>query len=133
MSYLWVIIQIRPNRFEQWFEWDKFVPTRSEPYRRLRLGALHETADRKDTKQRVRELTDGRGADVVVDVSSYATDPVAESLDYVAPGGTIVLDTRSMFSPMHGALCVVRSVCCTALVRTGGRTGRTVRPLWFGV
>ena len=53
----------------------------------------HATIDveHEDTKRRVRELTDGRGADVVVDVSSYATQPVAESLDYVAPGGTIVL------------------------------------------
>ena len=38
----------------------------------------------ENTKQRVRELTDGRGADVVVDVSSYATEPVAEALDYAA-------------------------------------------------
>jgi threonine dehydrogenase-like Zn-dependent dehydrogenase len=47
--------------------------------------------DNEDTRQRIREITDGRGADVVVDVSSYATLPVAESLDYVAPGGTVVL------------------------------------------
>ena len=47
--------------------------------------------DNENTKQRVRELTDGLGADVVVDVSSYATKPVAESLDYVRMGGTIVL------------------------------------------
>jgi threonine dehydrogenase-like Zn-dependent dehydrogenase len=45
----------------------------------------------EDAKQRIRELTDGRGADVVVDVSSYATEPVAEALDYAAVGGTIVL------------------------------------------
>jgi len=47
--------------------------------------------DNQDAKQRIRELTDGRGADVVVDVSSYATEPVAESLDYAAVGGTVVL------------------------------------------
>jgi len=47
--------------------------------------------DNENTKQRVRELTDGAGADVVVDVSSYATKPVAESLDYVRMGGTVVL------------------------------------------
>ena len=47
--------------------------------------------DNENTKQRVRELTDGVGADVVVDVSSYATKPVAESLDYVRMGGTVVL------------------------------------------
>ena len=45
----------------------------------------------ENTKQRVRELTDGRGADVVVDVSSYAVEPVAESIDYARIGGRIVL------------------------------------------
>jgi threonine dehydrogenase-like Zn-dependent dehydrogenase len=47
--------------------------------------------ENEDTKRRVRELTDGRGADVVVDVSAYATAPVADALDAVRPGGTIVL------------------------------------------
>jgi threonine dehydrogenase-like Zn-dependent dehydrogenase len=47
--------------------------------------------DNENVKQRVRELTDGLGVDVVVDVSSYATRPVAESLDYVRMGGTVVL------------------------------------------
>ncbi len=47
--------------------------------------------DNENVKQRVRELTDGQGVDVVLDVSSYATTPVAESLDYVRMGGTVVL------------------------------------------
>jgi threonine dehydrogenase-like Zn-dependent dehydrogenase len=47
--------------------------------------------ENEDARERIREATDGRGADLVVDVSSYATAPVAEALDYVAPGGTIVL------------------------------------------
>jgi 2-desacetyl-2-hydroxyethyl bacteriochlorophyllide A dehydrogenase len=56
------------------------------------FGADHAIdVDNENVKQRIRELTDGRGADVVVDVSSYATAPVAESLDYVAPGGRVVL------------------------------------------
>jgi threonine dehydrogenase-like Zn-dependent dehydrogenase len=33
--------------------------------------------ENENTKDRVNELTDGRGADVVVDVSSYATEPVS--------------------------------------------------------
>ena len=37
------------------------------------------------------ELTDGRGADVVVEVSANAPEPVAEALHYVATGGRIVL------------------------------------------
>jgi len=54
----------------------------------------------EDAKRRIRELTDGRGADVVVDVSSYATAPVADALDYVAPGGTVVLAGVKGFKPV---------------------------------
>ncbi len=56
--------------------------------------------ENEQTKRRIQELTDGRGADVVVDVSSYATQPVAEALDYVAPGGTIVLAGVKGFKPV---------------------------------
>ncbi|MEE2673157.1 MAG: zinc-binding dehydrogenase [Myxococcota bacterium] len=58
--------------------------------------------DNENTKQRVRELTDGLGADIVVDVSSYATKPVAESLDYVRMGGTIVLAGVKGFREIPG-------------------------------
>ena len=53
----------------------------------------HATIDvqNENPRNRIRELTDGRGADVVVDVSSYAVEPVAESIDYVRMGGTVVL------------------------------------------
>jgi len=44
-----------------------------------------------DALARVREMTAGRGADVVIEVTSYSTAPVAAALDYVRPGGTIVL------------------------------------------
>jgi threonine dehydrogenase-like Zn-dependent dehydrogenase len=47
--------------------------------------------ENENAKQRVLELTGGRGADVVVEVTAYATEPVAAALDYVAPGGTVVL------------------------------------------
>jgi len=47
--------------------------------------------ENENARERIREETGGRGADVVLDVSSYATAPVAEALDYVALGGTIVL------------------------------------------
>ncbi len=56
--------------------------------------------DNEDAKQRIRELTDGHGADVVVDVSSYATKPVADALDFVAPGGTVVLAGVKGFKPV---------------------------------
>jgi threonine dehydrogenase-like Zn-dependent dehydrogenase len=47
--------------------------------------------ENEDAKRRILELTDGLGARVVVDVSSYSTRPVAESLDFAAAGGTVVL------------------------------------------
>ena len=65
------------------------------------FGADHTIdVENENAKQRIRELTDGRGADVVVDVSSYATKPVAESLDYVRPGGTVVLAGVKGFKPV---------------------------------
>jgi threonine dehydrogenase-like Zn-dependent dehydrogenase len=65
------------------------------------FGADH-TIDvqNENAKRRIRELTDGIGADVVVDVSSYATTPVAEALDYVRPGGTVVLAGVKGFKPI---------------------------------
>jgi len=45
----------------------------------------------EDPVRRIRELTDGRGVDVVVDVSSYATAPIVQAIDMVRPGGTVVL------------------------------------------
>jgi threonine dehydrogenase-like Zn-dependent dehydrogenase len=45
----------------------------------------------EDPVRRVRDITDGRGADIVVDVTAYATEPVAQALDMVKRGGTIVL------------------------------------------
>jgi threonine dehydrogenase-like Zn-dependent dehydrogenase len=56
------------------------------------FGADHVIdVEQDDVGARVREATGGRGADVVVEVSANATEPVAESLRYVAPGGTVVL------------------------------------------
>ena len=65
------------------------------------FGADHTLdVEREDVRRRVRELTNGRGADVVIDVSSYATEPVAASLDYVAPGGAVVLAGVKGFKPI---------------------------------
>jgi threonine dehydrogenase-like Zn-dependent dehydrogenase len=56
------------------------------------LGADHTIdVEQEDVRSRVRELTGGRGADVVVEVSAYAAEPVAEALYYAAAGGRIVL------------------------------------------
>jgi threonine dehydrogenase-like Zn-dependent dehydrogenase len=58
----------------------------------LALGA-DDTIDveREDLVPRVRELTGGAMADVVVDVTANATQPVVDAIDVVRPGGTIVL------------------------------------------
>ena len=56
------------------------------------FGADHVIdVEQEDARRRVVEITDGRGVDVVVEVSSYATQPVAESLHYVAAGGRVIL------------------------------------------
>jgi threonine dehydrogenase-like Zn-dependent dehydrogenase len=47
--------------------------------------------EREDLVKRVRELTDGRGADVVVEVTSFAPEPVRDAVDCCTPGGTVVL------------------------------------------
>ncbi len=46
--------------------------------------------ENEDARRRILDATDG-GADVVVEVTAYATQPVAAALDYVKPGGTVVL------------------------------------------
>ncbi|MEE8311426.1 MAG: zinc-binding dehydrogenase [Candidatus Binatia bacterium] len=67
------------------------------------FGAHHTIdVENENARERIRELTDGGGADVVVDVSPYATEPVAESLDYVAAGGTVVLAGVKGFKPVPG-------------------------------
>ncbi|MBN9562058.1 MAG: zinc-binding dehydrogenase [Alphaproteobacteria bacterium] len=56
------------------------------------LGADHTIdVENEDARRRVNEISNGRGVDVVVDVTSYATQPVRGALDYVRRGGTIVL------------------------------------------
>jgi threonine dehydrogenase-like Zn-dependent dehydrogenase len=56
--------------------------------------------ENENAKQRLRELTEGEGADVVVEVSSYSTKPVAEALDYARLGGTVVLAGVKGFQPI---------------------------------
>ncbi len=47
--------------------------------------------DNEDPVRRIKEITNGRGADVVVDVSAYATKPVSDALKMVRVGGKVVL------------------------------------------
>ena len=56
--------------------------------------------ENENAKDRIKQLTGGKGVDIVVDVTSYATEPVREALNYVRPGGTIVLAGVKGFKPV---------------------------------
>ena len=65
------------------------------------LGADHVIdVEAEDARRRVKELTAGRGADVVVEVTANSPVPVAEALHYVAIGGRIVLAGVKGFKPV---------------------------------
>lgn len=56
------------------------------------LGADHVIdVEHENANRRVKELTNGHGADVVIEVSANSPVPVAEALHYAAIGGRIVL------------------------------------------
>jgi threonine dehydrogenase-like Zn-dependent dehydrogenase len=56
------------------------------------VGADHIIqVDLEDTVERVQEITNGRLADVVIDVSAVATQPIVDAVEITRPGGTIVL------------------------------------------
>src|SRR5437870_3863849 len=82
------------------------------------LGADHTIdVEAEDVRARVRELTGGRGADVVIEVSANAPEPVGEALHYVAAGGRVVLAGGKGFEAVPG------------FVSGGGNAGRdVVRP-----
>ena len=67
------------------------------------FGADHcINVQQEDSVARVKSITNGRGADVVVDVSAYATQPVVDALRMVRPGGRIVLAGVKGFKPVDG-------------------------------
>lgn len=56
------------------------------------FGADHTiVADVEDVPERIRELTDGRLADIVLDLTPMAGQPVRDALESVRAGGTVVL------------------------------------------
>ncbi len=85
---------------------DKIIVTGLEADARKMEIALEFGADatidvqNENPQQRVRELTNGRGADVVLDVSSYATEPIVQAVDFARMGGTIVLAGVKGFKPV---------------------------------
>jgi threonine dehydrogenase-like Zn-dependent dehydrogenase len=67
----------------------------------LELGADHViSVEDEDLRRRVHDVTNGHGADVVVEVSSYATEPVAAALSCAATGACIVLAGVKGFKPV---------------------------------
>jgi len=67
------------------------------------FGADHTIdVENENAVHRVKEITGGRGADVVVDVSAYATQPVVDALSMVRTGGRVVLAGVKGFRPVEG-------------------------------
>ena len=65
------------------------------------LGADHTIdVEQEDVRRRVRELTGGHGADVVVEVASYTTEPVSEALWLAATHARVVLAGVKGFKPV---------------------------------
>jgi threonine dehydrogenase-like Zn-dependent dehydrogenase len=65
------------------------------------LGADYTiNVEEEDARSRVRELTNGHGADVVIEVSAFAPEPIAEALYYAATGARIVLAGVKGFKPV---------------------------------
>ena len=56
--------------------------------------------DNEDAVERVKEITGGRGADIAIEVSAYATQPVVDALRMVRMGGTVVLAGMKGFKPV---------------------------------
>ncbi len=68
------------------------------------FGADHTVdVDNENAMSMIQKYTNG-GADIVIDVTSYATKPVAEALGYVRQGGTIVLAGTKGFKPVENWL-----------------------------
>ncbi|HKN12545.1 MAG TPA: zinc-binding dehydrogenase, partial [Candidatus Binatus sp.] len=56
------------------------------------FGATHTiNVDEQDPVHAVREITGGKGADVIVDVAAYSTSTVGQAIDMVKRGGTVIL------------------------------------------
>ena len=56
----------------------------------------------EDPVERVIEATGGRLADVVVDVSALATEPIVQAIEMVRPGGKVVVAGLKSSNPIPG-------------------------------
>ena len=67
----------------------------------LTLGAdATINVEEENSVEKVLQLTDGKKADVVLEVSAGATQPVVDAVDMVRPGGRIVLAGLKSFKPV---------------------------------
>ncbi|HZR84876.1 MAG TPA: zinc-binding dehydrogenase [Candidatus Binatia bacterium] len=83
--------------------------------------------ENQDARRRVKELTDGHGADVVVEVSANSPQPVAEALHYVATGGRIVLAGVKGFKAVPDFVSDLIVVKEATVVGAFGVTSRSYR------
>lgn len=68
-----------------------------------RLGATETVVvDEDDVGDRVREVTGGHGADVVVDTTPRAFEPIVGAVEYAAPGARFVLAGTKGHRPVDG-------------------------------
>jgi threonine dehydrogenase-like Zn-dependent dehydrogenase len=58
--------------------------------------------ERESVVKRVREITGGRGVDVVVEVTPVATQPIVDAIDCAALGGTVILAGVKGMRPVPG-------------------------------
>lgn len=66
-------------------------------------GADHTIdVENENAKQRVKEITGGKGVDIVVDLTPYATQPVVDAISFARRGGTIVLAGMKGFKEVPG-------------------------------
>ena len=57
--------------------------------------------EQNDVRSAVREATGGRGADVVIDVTAYATEAVTQAIDLARRGGRVMLaGTKGLGKPV---------------------------------
>jgi threonine dehydrogenase-like Zn-dependent dehydrogenase len=80
--------------------------------------------DNEDAVRRVKEITGGRGADVVIDVSAYATQPVMDAMRMVRTGGKVVLAGVKGFKPVEG---FISDYVVTKEIQVQGAMGVTSR------
>ncbi len=67
------------------------------------FGAHHTIdVEREDLVARVREITDGAMADIVVDVTAVANEPVVQAIDVARRGGTVILASMKGPKPVEG-------------------------------